>query len=187
VVLPELGEIFNSAGRKDSYLNKNPTRFAMLKEILILIGITFLPIFELRASIPYGILYYHMHWLTVFIIAVLANIAIGMIVYFILDKFVHLAIRVKWINRIYQHFVLKTQKKIHPYVEKYGTLGVAVFIGIPLPGSGVYTGALGSYLLGLGYKKFFIANVIGVLIAAIAVTLIVLFGSGAWNFFIKMV
>ena len=49
-------------------------------------------------------------------------------------------------------------------------LGVAVFIGIPLPGSGVYTGAFGAYLLGLDRRKFAVANVIGVLIAATAVT-----------------
>ncbi|MBI5881327.1 small multi-drug export protein [archaeon] len=159
----------------------------MLREILVLIGITFLPIFELRASIPYGILKYDMPWLTVFIICVLANILIGMIVFFLLDKFVHVVTRVKWIKRIYHKMIENTQKKIHPYIEKWGVLGVAVFIGIPLPGSGVYTGALGSYLLGLNYKEFFIACILGVIIAAIAVTLIVLFGSGAWNFFIKPV
>jgi len=49
-------------------------------------------------------------------------------------------------------------------------MGVAIFIGIPLPGSGVYTGALGSYLLGVQKKKFMVANAIGVLIAAVAVT-----------------
>jgi uncharacterized membrane protein len=159
----------------------------MLREILVLILLTCTPIFELRGSIPYGILKYDMHWLPVFIICVIANIVIGMIVYFLLDKCVHLVIRIKWVNRVYQHFVVKTQRKMRPYVEKYGTLGVAIFIGVPLPGSGVYTGALGSYLLGLGYKRFFIADTIGVLIAAVAVTLIVLFGSGAWNLFVKII
>ena len=47
---------------------------------------------------------------------------------------------------------------------------MALFIGIPLPGSGVYTGAFGSYLLGLDRRKFAIANVVGVLIAGAAVT-----------------
>ena len=55
-------------------------------------------------------------------------------------------------------------------VGDVGELGVAVFIGIPLPGSGVYTGAFGSYLIGLSKRKFAIANVIGVVIAAAAVT-----------------
>ena len=87
----------------------------------------------------------------------------------------------------------KTRHKIHPYVERYGELGVAVFIGIPLPGSGVYTGALGAYLLGVDRKKFSVANVIGVLIAATAVTLICLLilkgavGENSWiaKLFIK--
>ncbi|MBU2561987.1 MAG: small multi-drug export protein [Nanoarchaeota archaeon] len=159
----------------------------MLREILELVFITFIPALELRASIPYGILKQHMDWVDVFIICVVANILLGILVYFLLDKFVHLVIKVKVIGKVYHKFVERTQKKIHPYVEKYGTLGVALFIGVPLPGSGVYTGALGSYLLGLGYRKFFIACVVGVIIAGVAVTLITLFGSGAWNFFIKNV
>jgi uncharacterized membrane protein len=157
----------------------------MLNEVITLILVTFLPIFELRASIPLGILKYNMHWIDVFIICVIANIAIGILVFFLLDKCVHLVIRIKFIGRLYNRLVVKTRKKIKPYVEKYGTLGVAVFIGIPLPGSGVWTGALGSYLMGLRYRDFIIACIVGVLIAAVAVTLIVLFGAGAWGFFIK--
>ena len=75
-----------------------------------------------------------------------------------------------WFEKNIWPILEKTQHKIHPYVEKYGELGVAVFIGIPLPMSGVYTGAFGAYLLGVDKKKFAIANVIGVLIAAVAVT-----------------
>ncbi|GAH86941.1 unnamed protein product, partial [marine sediment metagenome] len=67
-------------------------------------------------------------------------------------------------------------RKIEPYVRKYGTFGVSLFIGLPLPGSGSYTGALGAYLLGLGYKKFVIANIIGVVIAGIIVTILTLAG-----------
>ncbi|MBW2971985.1 small multi-drug export protein [Candidatus Woesearchaeota archaeon] len=159
----------------------------MIREILELVFITFIPALELRASIPYGILKLDIGWVDVFMICVLANIILGIIVYFLLDKCVHLVIRIKPIGRVYHKFVERTQKKIHPYVEKYGTLGVALFIGIPLPGSGVYTGALGSYLLGTGYRRFIIACIVGVLIAGIAVTMITLFGSGAWNFFIKQV
>ena len=75
-----------------------------------------------------------------------------------------------WFDKKVWPILERTQHRIHPYVEKYGEFGVAVFIGIPLPGSGVYTGAFGSYLLGLDKRKFIIANVIGVLIAATAVT-----------------
>ena len=159
----------------------------MLMDILILIGITFLPFLELRASIPYGILSTDLHWSVVFLICAAANIILGPIIYITLDKFIHLFLKIKWINKIYNYYVIKTQKKIHKYVDKYGEIGVALFIGIPLPGSGTYSGALGSYILGLSYKRFFIANIIGVLIAATAVTLIVMFGNGVFDLFIKTI
>ncbi|MBW2964479.1 hypothetical protein KY363_03390, partial [Candidatus Woesearchaeota archaeon] len=68
----------------------------MIKEILILTLITFIPALELRASIPYGILKMHMHWLDVFLICVIANIILGIIIYFLLDKVVHLFLKIKW-------------------------------------------------------------------------------------------
>jgi len=71
-------------------------------------------------------------------------------------------------------------------IDKYGEMGIAIFIGIPLPGTGSYTGALGAYLMGIGYKKFIIANVIGVLIAGTIVTLVVLSGVETFDFLIKV-
>jgi len=78
-------------------------------------------------------------------------------------------------------------EKIHKYVDKYGLLGVSIFIGIPLPGSGVYSGALGAYLLGINFKKFLIASIIGVLIAGILVTIISLTGVEMFELFIKRI
>lgn len=156
---------------------------------LQIIAVTFLPFLELRASIPYGILALKMHWLPVFIIAVAANIILGLLIYFFLDKIIHIFLRVKPIDRVYRKYVEKIQNKVHKYVEKYGEFAVAVFIGIPLPGSGVYSGALAAYLIGLGYKKFMIANIIGVLIAGIIVTIVTivtLTGATAFNIFIKL-
>ena len=64
----------------------------------------------------------------------------------------------------------RARQKLHPYVEKYGEWGVAVFIGVPLPGTGAYSGAVGSYLLGLDKRRLAVANLAGVLIAGAAVT-----------------
>jgi uncharacterized membrane protein len=79
--------------------------------------------------------------------------------------------------------IAKTQKKIHPLVEKYGVWGLSVFIGVPLPGSGVYSGAVGGYLLGFTKREFYLATAIGVLIAAAAVTAVVLTGAEAFSIF----
>ncbi|MFH1439597.1 MAG: small multi-drug export protein [Candidatus Woesearchaeota archaeon] len=158
----------------------------MITEILKLIFITLIPGLELRASIPYGILKAEMYWLIVFLICVTVNIILGVAVYFVLDKFIHLFFRFNWFNKLYHRIVERAQKKVHPYIEKYGTLGLSVFIGIPLPGSGVYTGAFGAYLLGMGYKRFITASIIGVLIAGILVTIATFTGNGLWSMFVKM-
>ncbi|UCB57365.1 MAG: small multi-drug export protein [Candidatus Omnitrophota bacterium] len=162
----------------------------MLAKILILILVTFIPALELRASIPLGILSgqinifslrlqgFGLNFILVFAICVISNIILGILVYFFLDKFVKHLMHLKLFAKYYNRKVKKTQKKIGPYVEKYGTLGISMFIGLPIPGSGSYTGALGAYLLGLGYKKFIAANIIGVIAAGVIVTMLTLTGIG---------
>lgn len=159
----------------------------MLSEFLKLIGITFLPFLELRASIPYGILKSGLNPIDVFIVCVLTNVLLGILIFLLLDKAVHIATKIRFIDRIYTKFVERTQKKIHRSVEKYGEFGIALFIGVPLPGSGVYSGALGAYLLGMSYKEFIKACIIGVMIAGIAVTIISLFAQESLGFLLKII
>ncbi len=144
----------------------------MIKAVFILVAVTLIPALELRASIPWGIFKLNddLSWIFVVLIAVVANIVLGWGVFLIMGPAFSFIRRWGWFDRKIWPILERTQHKIHPFVEKYGEFGVALFIGIPLPGSGVYTGAFGSYLLGLDKRKFAIANVIGVLIAAVAVT-----------------
>ena len=152
---------------------------------MLIVLLTFFPFLELRASIPYGILVAKQPCFAVVITAIVANIILGPILYFLLDKMLHLLIRIRVVDWFWSRMIIKTQKKVHPLVEKYGTLGLSVFIGIPLPGSGVYSGAIGGYLLGFTRKEFYIATVLGVLTAATAVTAIVLTGSTTFEIFLK--
>ena len=158
-----------------------------MNEILNLIWITLLPFLELRASIPYGVFKTELSLLTIFLVCVITNIVLAPIVYFILDNFVGLFTKIKFIDRIYQKIVIRTQRRVHKYVEKYGVLGLALFIGVPLPGSGVYSGALAAYLLGFRKRDFFMAAVIGVLIAGTIVLLVSTAGNSALGFMIKNV
>ncbi|KYK26259.1 hypothetical protein AYK26_05625 [Euryarchaeota archaeon SM23-78] len=77
------------------------------------------------------------------------------------------------------------QKKSKKYVEKYGELGLAIFIGIPLPGSGVWSGALAANIFGLKFRKYLVASIIGVLIAGIMVTIIMVSGAEVFGVFVK--
>jgi uncharacterized membrane protein len=156
-----------------------------MNNIIQLILVTFIPGLELRASIPYGITVLGMPWIKVVIITFITNILLGPIVYILLNNFVHIVIKINFFNKIYEKFVIRTQHKIENKVEKYGELGLALFIGVPLPGSGVYTGALAAFILGLNFKKFLIATVIGVFIAGILVTIATLTGVGIFEFMLK--
>ena len=157
-----------------------------MNDILIIILLTLLPALELRASIPYGILVSQMHWLTVFLICVIVNAILGPVIYVLLDKFIHVFLRVKRFERMWDRTVERTQRKIHKYVEKYGVWGLSIFIGIPLPGSGSYTGAIAAYLLGFRLRRFILANIIGVLIAGTIVTIVVLMGGEVFRIFLKL-
>ena len=126
-----------------------------------------------------------MPWIKVVIITFITNILLGPIVYILLNQFVHIVIKINFFNKIYEKFVIRTRHKIENKVEKYGELGLALFIGVPLPGSGVYTGALAAFILGLNFKKFLIATVIGVFIAGILVTIATLTGMGIFEFMLK--
>jgi len=146
----------------------------MLKAIFWMTVITFIPTLELRASIPFGFFGnagqpLAPFWL-VALVCIVTNIILGILVYALMGPVFSMLRRWGWFERRIWPTLNRTQDKLRPSVEKYGEMGVAIFIGIPLPGTGVYTGAFGSYLLGLNRRKFFVANIIGVLIAGAAVT-----------------
>ena len=84
-----------------------------MNEYLLIILITFLPFLELRASIPYGIVATSIPWYWVSIICIVTNIILGPIIYVLLDKFIHLFLRIKAIDKIYSKIVERTQKRIH--------------------------------------------------------------------------
>ncbi|MBN2458437.1 small multi-drug export protein [Candidatus Woesearchaeota archaeon] len=157
----------------------------MIDDILYIALLTFVPTLELRASIPYGILATEIHWIWVFVLAVAINFVLGLVLYPMLDIMINIAVRIKIFNKLYNIYLRRTQKRIKSYVDRYGELGIALFIGMPLPGSGTYTGSVAAYALGMRYKRFIIANAIGVLIAGILVTAIVLSGAEFISIFVK--
>jgi uncharacterized membrane protein len=148
----------------------------MWLDIAYMFLITLVPALELRASIPWGALYQgHSLWL-VTPVCIVANILLGIVWFKFVAWFEKKLERFGWFHRRWVWFCNRAQKKIQRGVDRWGTLGVAFFIGVPLPGSGVYTGGLGAYLLGLSFRQFLIANAVGVLIAGTAVTLVVALG-----------
>lgn len=158
----------------------------LIRDLIIIAILTLFPFLELRASIPYGILLGYPWWV-VFVVCVIFNIVLATIVYFFWNKLIHLLRWIKFIDKLYTKTIERVQRRSRKYVEKYGELGLAIFIGIPLPGSGVWSGALAANIFGLRFKKYFVASIIGVLIAGVIVTLIMVSGAEVFGLFVKVV
>jgi uncharacterized membrane protein len=78
--------------------------------------------------------------------------------YFILGWVYHLIPEGTWLHRKLEG----VRRNARPLVEKYGLIGLAVFVAIPLPGTGAYSGAAAAWLLGMGWKKSFFSVALGV-------------------------
>jgi len=145
-----------------------------------------LPIAELRGGIPYAYYQSHIPIIPTYIMCVVTNALVGPFVYFFLSTIHKLLIKWSAYQKFFDKMVERTRKKIHDKVEKYGWIGITLFVAIPLPITGAYTGALGAWILGISKPKAFISVTIGVIIAGIIVTTVVLGGEQVFGFLYKL-
>jgi len=146
--------------------------------------LSLLPISELRGAIPYAIANGLSPVFTWFYCVIL-NAAVGPLVYIFLSTFHKFLIRFTWYQNLFERFVEKTRHKVENKVKNYGYLGITLFVAIPLPITGAYTGTLGSWILGLEPKKTFLSVLIGVIISGTIVLTITYFGIEALSIFTK--
>ena len=155
-----------------------------LQTLLFTSGLTLLPIFELRGGIPYAQTQ-GVHPLFAYFFCVAVNAAVCPLVFLFLST-LHKALDA-WpvYHSLFSRIVERARTKIQKKVQKYGYVGVMLFVAIPLPVTGAYTGALGAWVLGMERKKSFLAISLGVCIAGIIVSLVAFFGIKAFSLFIK--
>lgn len=134
------------------------------KYILIFL-ISLLPILELRGGLIAAILLGLPMW-TSALVCIVANILIIPFVLFLMEYVIKLLSHIKIFKKFFDWWERKALKK-KEILEKYGYLGVMLFVAVPLPGSGAWTGCLLAVLLNLDKKKSFVAALAGVLIAAV--------------------
>lgn len=126
------------------------------------------PWVELRVAIPYGITK-GLHPVVAFLAAVAASWAVIVPMFLILDLFY-----VRWLSHqpLVRHAVEAVRSRGRGYVERWGVLGVGIYVSLPLPGPGVYSGAVLAWLFGLPRRQAILALALGVLVSAFLVTLI---------------
>ncbi|MDI9645786.1 MAG: small multi-drug export protein [Archaeoglobales archaeon] len=137
-------------------------------EIVNILLLSALPISELRGGIPLAI-YYGLNPLTSYILCVAANIAPVPLILIILEKFDWIFKKIPIINSIYS-YVIKIAEKRKKAIEKYGYLGLTIFVAIPAPVTGAWTASLIAFLMRLNKLKAFFYISAGVFIAGLIVT-----------------
>lgn len=141
------------------------------KEVVVFI-ISLCPILELRGGLIAASLL-GVSPLRAYIISFIGNIIpVPFILLFIskiLDFMEHCS--VKWMNNL-ALWVRKKADKHKGSIEKYGYLGLFFFVGVPIPGTGAWTGCLIASLLNLDRKKSFITTIFGLIMASIIMMLL---------------
>lgn len=133
------------------------------------------PISELRGAIPLGIVTHEISWPIVFVVAIAGNLLPVPFLLLFLDPLTRLLSKVKLLEKIINWFFERTRKR-GKIVQRYETIGLTLFVAVPLPITGAWTGSILAFLLGMGFWRAFISIALGVLIAGAIVTALTLIG-----------
>ena len=136
------------------------------KELIVFI-ISLMPILELRGGLLAASLL-RVPAINAYIVSIIGNILPVPIILLFLEKVLDWMgnSKVKWMNKLAK-WLHKKAHKHKDQIEKYGYLGLILFVGIPLPGTGAWTGCLVATILGLDKKKAFLSTLVGILLASI--------------------
>lgn len=129
-----------------------------------------LPVVELRGAIPLGIAMGMGAW-KVFALSVLGNaLPIVPLMLYLEPLAKYLSTKSAKAQRFF-HWLFARTRRHSAQVDKYGAMGLMIFVAIPLPGTGAWTGAILAFLLGIRFWYAFWALLLGVIEAGVLVTL----------------
>jgi uncharacterized membrane protein len=133
--------------------------------------LSMLPIAELRVAIPVGIFTCNIQWFYVLPVAIIGNLIPVPLLFLFLEPLRKLSGKMGIVGVWVEKFLKRTQRRADS-INRYGKIGLMLFVAIPLPFTGAWTGAIAAYLLGFRFRDAFLPISAGVLIAGIIVTVI---------------
>ncbi len=149
--------------------------FALIAQIFspasTTMAVAMLPIFELRLAIPLGLFVFHLPLATVFILSVIGNIIPILPLLLFYKYFFHTLQKLRFVGKFFRWWFKHVERKSKS-IERWGFWGLVIFVAIPLPGTGAWTGVLAATLYKMDIKKAFLANSLGVLFAGIIVSIV---------------
>jgi len=157
----------NSLNSFISELSSNP--------YLVPFIISMLPVVELRLAIPYGVLVQKLEWTNVMLISSLGNYLAAILVFLFIKYLSEYFMKYKIFSLILDWIFKRTRKK-GSRIEKYKLYGLILFVGIPLPLTGAWTGCIASYLFNISVKNTLLGTFLGICMSALIVTTLTLLG-----------
>ena len=153
---------------------------------LIIFLISMVPIIELRGAMAYvsylNEIGYYMPYIPALITCVIGNMLPVPFIYFFARKFLLWGQNKKYIGKVCTFFLQKGERAGQKLVSKTGRgglfLALLLFVGIPLPGTGAWTGTLGASFLNMGFKSTVVAVSLGVILAG---TIMALLSTGVFT------
>ncbi|MDV0446563.1 hypothetical protein MsAg5_04080 [Methanosarcinaceae archaeon Ag5] len=150
---------------------------------IVVMFLSMVPVVELRGAIPVGIGLFGMNPIVVFVLSVIGNMIPVFFIFYFLDpvsKF--LSKHSKLFAKFFDWLFSRAEKKGKKNIERYKDLALMVFVGIPLPLTGAWTGTVIALVFGYPFKNAFISIFLGVIIAGIIMTILTMTGVQVWDF-----
>ena len=141
----------------------------MIKKYLIVLFISMVPVIELRGAIPYAV-GFGLPLIPSYIIAIIGNMIPVPFIYLFARKILEWGKDKKIIGKIFTFFLEKGKKggkKLEAKAKNGIYVALMFFVGIPLPGTGAWTGTLAASILDLDFKKSMKAIFAGLILASI--------------------
>jgi uncharacterized membrane protein len=155
-----------------------------IRALLLTVLLCLLPVSELRGGLPYA-LSAGLPLAIAFPLCVVANALVAPLLLLFLSSLHRLLQRWAGYARLSERILERARRSVHAKVERYGYVGLFLFVAIPLPFTGAYTGTLGAWVLGMDSRKTMLAVLAGVVTAGIIVSAVALLGIRALELFLR--
>lgn len=150
--------------------------FGSISKELAVVLIAALPVAELRLSIPIAIVEWGFDPFKAFYLSIIGNMLPVIPLLLFLEPVSNYLRRWRIWDVFFTWLFERTHRKHSANFEKYGSIGLAIFVGIPLPATGAWTGCAAAFVFGFKFRNSFLAIFAGVIMAAIIVTLLTITG-----------
>lgn len=147
----------------------------MINNIFHVLWIAMLPVFELRLALPMAYFKYGFNIYESFILSVIGNMIPIFFILLLLEYFVKIFSKWSFFKKIFDWIYSRSEKAFSKNYAKWGKFGLILFVGIPLPITGAWTGSVASILFKIKTKEAFFLIFFGVLLAGVIVSTICLF------------